>query len=116
MSNIDPQNVQQIVQLLATYGTPAGIAAAQAVGTGAVQALGSGATKAIKSLWGKIRHKSKQEGGIAQDAVFALEIAQLFDVVQRDPLAKQFIQHISGNAQVGIAGVNYGPVNIHQTA
>ena len=145
MSNIDPQNAQQIVQFLATYGTPAGIAAAQAVGTNAVQALGSGATKAIKSLWGRIRHKSKQEGGIAEEAVtafeanphdtehqqtlsfalkqlcskdsaFAHEIAQLFNDVQRDPVAGQFIQHISGHAQVGIARDNYGSVTIHQTA
>src|SRR5260370_1397364 len=75
MSNIDPQNAQQIVQFLATYGTPAGIAAAQAVGAGAVQALGSGATKAIKNLWSKIRHKSKQEGGIVEEAVTAFEAA-----------------------------------------
>ncbi len=145
MSIIDPQTTQQIVQFLTTYGTDAGIAAAGAIGAGTVQVLGSGAKKAIKSLWGKIRQKSKQEGGIAQEAVtafeaapnepehqqtlsfvlkqlcnkdaaFALEIAQLFNEVQRDPVAEQFIQHISGNAQVGIAGVNYGPVNIHQTA
>lgn len=144
MSNIDPQTTQQIVQFLATYGTPAGIAAAQAVGTGAVQAVGSGATNAIKGLWGKIRHKSEQEGGIVEvavtafedapnepehqqtlsfvlkqlcskDAAFAYEIRQLFNDVQRDPVAGQFIQHISGNAQVGVAGVNYGHVNIHQT-
>ncbi len=144
MSNIDPQNAQQIVQFLATYGTPAGIAAAQAVGTGAVQALGSGATKAIKSLWGKIRHKSEQEGGIASKAVtafeaapndtehqqalsfvlkqlcsadfaFAIEITQLFNEVQRDPVVGQFIQLISGDSQVGVAGVNYGHVTIQQT-
>jgi TIR domain len=42
----------------------------------------------------------------------ASQIVQL----QRDPVASQFIQHISGNAQVGIAGVNYGQVTIHQTA
>ncbi len=145
MSIIDPQTTQQIVQFLTTYGTDAGIAAAGAVGAGTVQVLGSGAKKAIKSLWGKIRHKSKQEGGLVEEAVtafeaaphesehqqtlsfvlkqlcnkdaaFALEIAQLFNEVQRDPVAEQFIQNISGNAQVGIAGVNYGPVNIHQTA
>jgi len=144
MSNIDPQNAQQIVQFLATYGTPAGIAAAGAVGTGVVQALGNGATKAVQSLWGKIRHRSKQEGGIAEEAVtsfesapnepehqqilvfvlkqlctkdvaFAREITQLFNDVQRDPIAEQFILHISDNAQVGVAGVNYGPVNMHQT-
>jgi len=144
MSNIDPQTAQQIVQFLATYGGYAGTAAAGAVGSGAVQALGSGATKAVKSLWEKIRHKSNQEGSIVQDAVtafeadphepehqqtlsfvlkqlcnkdavFALEIAQLFNEVQRDPVAQHFIQHISGNAQVGIAGANYAPVTIHQT-
>lgn len=144
MSNIDPQISQQIVQLLSTYGTPAGIAAAQAVGTGAVQALGSGAAKAVKSLWGKIRHKSEQEGGIVEvavtafeaapqdtehqqalsfvlkqlcsaDSAFAHEITQLFKEAQRDPVAEQFIQNISGNAQVGIAGANYGSVTIHQT-
>jgi hypothetical protein len=43
------------------------------------------------------------------------EHAQQIVQFQRDPVAGQFIQHISGNAQVGIAGVNYGPVNIHQT-
>lgn len=145
MFTIDPQTTQQIVQFLTTYGKDAGIAAAGAVGTGTVQALGSGAKKAIKSLWGKIRHKSKQEGGITEeaitafetapnepehqqtlsfvlkqlcnkDAAFALEIAQLFDEVQRDPVAQHIIQNISGNAQVGIAGANYGPVTIHQTA
>ena len=144
MSNIDPQNVQQIVQLLATYGTPAGIAAAQTVGAGAVQALGSGTTKAIKSLWGKIRHKSKQEGGMAEiaitefetapndiehqhtlafiikqlckaDTTLAQEIMELFNEVKEDPKAEQFIQHISGNAQVGIAGINNAPITIHQT-
>src|SRR5258708_32177658 len=144
MSNIDPQTAQQIVQFLATYGGYAGASAAGAVGSGAVQALGSGATKAVKSLWEKIRHKSNQEGSIVQDAVtafeadphepehqqtlsfvlkqlcnkdaaFALEIAQLFNEVQRDPVAQHFIQHISGNAQVGIAGANYAPVTIHQT-
>jgi|GEM_PF-4991591 len=144
MSNIDPQMAQQIIQFLATYGTPAGIAAAQTIGTTAAQALGSGTTKAIKSLWGKIRHKSKQEGGMAEKAVsafeaaphgtehqqtlsfvlkqlcsedsaFANEITQLFNEIQRDPVAGQFIQHISDNAQVGMAGVNYGHVNVHQT-
>ncbi len=144
MSNIDPQIVQQIVQFLTTYSTDAGIAAAGAVGTGAVQAIGSGATTAIKSIWARVRHKSQQEGGIAEEAIiafeatpnepehqqtlsfvlkqlfskdsaFASEITGLFKEVQRDPVAGQFIQHISGNAQVGIAGVNYGPVNIHQT-
>ncbi len=144
MSTIDPQTTQQIVQFLTTYGTDAGIAAAGAIGAGTVQVLGSGTKKAIKSLWGKIRHKSKQEGGIAQDAVtafeadphepehqqtlsfvlkqlcnkdaaFAREIAQLFNEVQRDPVAQHFIQNISGNAQVGIAGANYAPVTIHQT-
>ena len=75
MSNIDPQTTQQIVQFLATHGAPAGIAAAQAVGAGAVQAVGSGATKAIKSLWYKIRHKSKQEGGIVEEAVNTFETA-----------------------------------------
>src|SRR5260370_5007960 len=144
MSNIDPQTAQQIVQFLATYGGYAGASAAGAVGSGAVQALGSGATKAVKSLWEKIRHKSNQEGSIVQDAVtafeadphepehqqtlyfivkelcnkdaaFALEIAQLFNEVRRDPVAQHFIQHISGNAQVGIAGANYAPVTIQQT-
>jgi hypothetical protein len=143
MTLIDPQMTQQIVQFLTTYGTDAGIAAAGVVGTGTVQALGSGAKKAIKSLWGKILHKSKQEGGIAQeaitafeaapnepehqqtlsfvlkqlcskDAVFANEMIQLFNEVQRDPVAAKFIQHISGNAQVGIAGHNYGSVTIQQ--
>ncbi len=144
MSNIDPQMAQQIVQFLVTYGTPAGIAAAQTIGTSTAQALGSGATKAIQSLWGKIRHKSEQEGRLAEKAVtafeaaphdtehqqtllsiikllcsddpaFANEISQLFNEVQHDPVAVQFIQHITGNAQVGMAGVNYGPVTIHQT-
>ncbi len=145
MSGIDPQNAQQIVQFLATYGTPAGIAAAQTIGTSAAQALGSGTTKAIKSLWDKIRHKSEQEGRIAEKAVtafeaaphdtehqqallsiikllcsddpaFADEISQLFNEVQHDPVASQFIQHISGHAQVGMAGVNYGHVTIQQTS
>ena len=145
MSTFDPQTIQQVVQFLATYGTPAGIAAAQAVGAGTVQALGSGTTKAIKSLWGKIRQKSKQEGGITEEAVtafetapqytehqqtlsfvlkqlcskdtaFAKEIIQLFNEVQHDPVAGQFIQNISGNAQVGVAGDNYGNVTIQQTS
>jgi len=145
MSLIDPQTTQQIVQFLTTYGTDAGIAAAGAIGTGTVQVLGSGAKKAIKSLWGKIRHKSKQEGGLVEEAVtafeaaphelehqqtlsfilrqlcdkdsaFANEITQLFNEVQRDPVAEQFIQHISGNAQVGMAGVNYGHVTIQQAS
>src|SRR5260370_7070634 len=144
MSNIDPQTAQQIVQFLATYGGYAGASAAGAVGSGAVQALGSGATKGVKSLWKKIRHKSNQEGSIVQDAVtafeadphepehqqtlsfvlkeicnkdggFALERAEVFKEVERDPVAQHFIQHISGNAQVGIAGANYAPVTIHQT-
>src|SRR6266581_1249145 len=129
MSNIDPQNAQQIVQFLATYGTPAGIAAARAVGAGTAHALGSGATKAIQSLWGKIRHKSEQEGRIARKAVSAFEAAphdtehqqellsvikllcsddpaftdeimKLFHEIQRDPVAGHFIQYISGNEQI----------------
>ena len=144
MPTSDPQTIQQIVQFLARYGTPAGIAAAQTVGTTAAQALTSGTTKAIKSLWDKIRHRSKQEGSIAEEAVtafeiapheqeyqqalsfvlkqlcgkdaaFANEITEAFNEIQRDPIANQFIQNISGHAQVGIAGVNYGPVTIHQT-
>src|SRR5450759_4926175 len=75
MSNIDPQTMRQIVQFLATYGAPAGIAAAQAVGTGATQAVGSGATNAIKNLWTKIRHKSEQEGSIVEATVAAFEDA-----------------------------------------
>ncbi len=144
MPNIDPQTIQQIVQFLTTYGPDAGAAAAGAVGAGTVQVLGSGTKTAIKSIWAKVRHKSQQEGGIAEEAIiafesapsepeyqqtlsfvlkqlfskdsaFASEITGLFKEVQRDPVAGQFIQHISGNAQVGIAGVNYGHVNIHQT-
>src|SRR5260370_38390225 len=75
MSTIDPQTTQQIVQFLTTYGTDAGIAAAGAIGAGTVQVLGSGAKKAIKSLWGRIRHKSKQEGGLVEQAVTAFEVA-----------------------------------------
>lgn len=144
MSNIDPQTAQQIVQFLATYGTPAGIAAAQAVGTGVAQALGSGASKTVKRLWVRICHKSMQEGSIAQDAVtafeadpdeqehqqtltfvlkqlckndpaFADEVAQLFDEIKRNLVAEHFIQYVSGNSQVGIAGANYGNVTINQT-
>ncbi len=95
-------------------------------------------------MWGKIRHKSEQEGGIASKAVtafeaapndtehqqalsfvlkqlcsadfaFAIEITQLFNEVQRDPVVGQFIQLISGDSQVGVAGVNYGHVTIQQT-
>jgi hypothetical protein len=144
MSAIDPQTTQQIVQFLSTYGNDAGIAAAGAIGAGTVQILGSGAKRAIKSLWDLIRHKSKQEGGIAEeivnefeadpheqelqqtfsyilrtlsdkDSAFANELTQLFNEVQRDSGAAQFMQHISGNAQVGMAGVNYGHVTINQT-
>lgn len=144
MPSLDPQTTQQIIQLLATYGPPAGIAAAQAAASGAVQALGGGAAKAVKSLWEKIHHKSGQVGGMAEVAVtsfaatpndpetqqvlsiilgqlcqrdpaFEHEITQLFNEVQRDRVAGQFIQHISRSAQVGVAGVNYGQVNFHQT-
>lgn len=140
MTTIDPQIPQQISQLLATYGQPAGIAAAQFIGTSAVQALGSNATKAIKSLWVKIRHKSEQEGSTAEEVVtafesnpndpeyqhtlaffikrfcnndpaFTQEITELFKQIQHDPSAAQFIQHISNIAQLGAGGHNFGTIN-----
>ncbi len=140
MTNIDPQVIQQMTQLLATYGTPAGIAAAQFIGTSAAQTLGSDATKAMKSLWGRIQHKSKQEGSIAEEAVtafesnpddpehqhtlsffikhfcnndpaFTQEITELFKQVKHDPSAAQFIQHISHIAQLGAGGHNFGTIN-----
>ncbi len=140
MPNIDPQTTQQIVQLLATYGAPAGIAAAQAAGTN----LGNGATQAVKSLWGKLRNRSKQEGGMAQKAIMEFEttpnevehqhtlafiikqlckedvtltqeILKLFEEIQRDPIASQYILHISGSSQVGMIGPNYGTQHINQT-
>jgi hypothetical protein len=139
MSYIDPQITQQIVQFLATYGTPAGIAAVQTIGTNAAQALESGATKAIKALWRKLQHKSKQEGGIVEDAFtafeidptntehqymlsfiikqlcnkypdFAQEITQLYDQVQHDLAVQSIIQNIH-NSQVGVTGINLGTVN-----
>ncbi len=139
MTSVDPQIIQQITQVLATYGTPAGIAAAQFVGTSAAQALGSDANKTLKNLWGKIKHKSIQEGSIAEEAIttfesdpntaenqhtlaffikhfcnndpdFTQEITELFKQVQHDSNATQFVQHISHIAQLGAGGHNFGTI------
>ena len=126
----------EILQLLATYGPFAGQAAAQSLGTSAISG--------IKLLLQKITQKFHQKGEVAESAIkdfettpndtdtqalvlqllrkfsredptFSQEITDLLQEVKNDPAAAQFTLLISGNANVGMAGQNYGQVTINQT-